>query len=254
MRIWLSLILVLISNTLVISIGYASGCDSNPALAWSQAKRQIFRCGLNDESPLFCGSSDENPNCEKLDISGQMKKVKKALNGSNSALNENQIRIVATFLELMDWDKQIVRGKDRFYLQTGPYRQLQLGAKSTPCVFEIMQTAQLLQENFSEFSFYLDGRIRSCEHLRQGMKEILAAKDKVKKNISRFHTPMHTIYFTNQTKFNHDDVGHMGLYINIEKENEIQKRLILFEVGESSIVHERENMHMGGFSKKALTR
>ncbi|NQZ00104.1 MAG: hypothetical protein HRT45_05475 [Bdellovibrionales bacterium] len=128
--------------------------------------------------------------------------------------------------------------------QTGPYKRLFLTDTlfRTKCLKELVWSAEQLNSHFPEFSFQLDGRIQNCKNLEKGVQRIIANKSKVRANVSRFHTPMHTIYLTNRTKFNHHQVGKMGLYVNVNKSREIQRRLVDFRVGVNDITHERSQV------------
>lgn len=140
-------------------------------------------------------------------------------------------------LDNLEW-KNIPVSSKNFRLQVGPYQRLELSRRPPKCLREILQVAEILKAEFPEFTFSVDGKIKNCKNLKNGVAQMLEHKDAVSRNILKFHSPLHTIYLTNKTKFNHRLLGHMGLYINIEREDEIKRRLISFEVGAAAIPHE----------------
>jgi hypothetical protein len=152
-------------------------------------------------------------------------------------------RALLAFIDLTEWRKPI-RVKSEMVIQTGPYGKLELSDKplDVKCLSEIMQAAYLLETHFSNVTFQIDGDIKECKNLKSGVEDLVKNKSRVKTNIAKFHSPMHTIYLTTQTKFNHFLIGKMGLYINVNRSNEIPHRLIEFRVGKAEINHETKSL------------
>lgn len=212
----------------------------------------VYACQLATDDMKFCTSSKRG--CYKVDFSSAEKNLRSKLKNQPGYANRKALRflkrtsgkakgVLLGYMDLMKWDKK-VRVKTHFLVQTGPYGKVHITDKPTSvrCLTEIMHSAYLLETHFSEYSFQIDGDIRSCRNLKSGVEDLVNNKHRVKKNIAKFHSPMHTVYLTTQTKFNHFLVGKMGLYINVNRSNEIPKRLIKFRVGTSQIAHETKSL------------
>jgi hypothetical protein len=184
---------------------------------------------------------------EESPLLGQIRQVKgyaarKLLRSFHTAASNQRELMLDFYRRTGAGSKVLVRAPLRF--QTGPYKRMFLTDSlfRTKCLKELVWSAEQLQSHFPQFSFQVDGRIQNCRNLEKGVQKIIANKSRVKSNVSRFHTPMHTIYLTNRTKFNHHQVGKMGLYVNVNKAREIQRRLIDFRVGVNDITHERSQV------------
>lgn len=214
--------------------------------------KPVYACQLATEKMKFCTSSSTG--CYKVNFSSAEKTLKDKLKSQSGYANRKALRflkraseknkgVLLGYLDLMKWRKKI-RVKTDFLVQTGPYGKIHITDKPTSvrCLKEIMHSAYLLETHFPEYSFQIDGDIKSCSNLKAGIVDLVTNKRRVKKNIAKFHSPMHTVYLTTQTKFNHFVVGKMGLYINVNRSNEIPKRLINFLVGTNQIAHETKSL------------
>lgn len=214
--------------------------------------KPVYACELASEDMEFCSSSRSG--CYLLNFASAEKKLKSKIKSQSGYANRKALRflkraseknkgVLLGYLDLMKWNKKI-RVKTDFLVQTGPYGKIHITDKPTSvrCLREIMHSAYLLETHFPEYSFQIDGDIRSCRNLKSGVEDLVNSKSRVKRNIAKFHSPMHTVYLTTQTKFNHFLVGKMGLYINVNRSNEIPKRLIKFRVGANHIAHETKSL------------
>jgi hypothetical protein len=147
--------------------------------------------------------------------------------------------VIATYLALLGW-KSTILFRDKFSIQTGPYPQLSLGpaALNTRCLITILSAAYRLHRVFHDYSFVVDSHIQNCQNLREGMRQIVADASRVKTNLASFDSPLHSVFFTNQTRFNHYVLGKMGLHINVNRNDEVRRRLIAFKIGRADIRHE----------------
>lgn len=140
-------------------------------------------------------------------------------------MNDLQRGALATYLSVLNWTGPI-RMKKNLRFQTGPYETLELGSTGPSCLPEILEAARILETHFARYSFSIDGRIKNCRSLKRGVNALLLAKNKVQQRLNKFFSPLHTVYLTVESKFNHQELGAIGLYINVDKPNEIQRQLL----------------------------
>ncbi|MCB0408136.1 MAG: hypothetical protein KDD34_08035 [Bdellovibrionales bacterium] len=207
---------------------------------------------MDEPEVEFCQSKSYG--CKKVDMDDAEKLLKSKVGKDSGYAGRKVLRFLTrnssknkqsllAYLALMDWDKKI-QVKSEFLIQTGPYGKLQItdNPLNVRCLNEIMHSAYLLETHFPNVSFQIDGNINNCSSLNRGVEEMIKNKSRVAQNINKFNSPMHTVFLTTQTKFNHFLLGKMGLYINVNRSNEITHRLIEFRVGHSDIVHETKNL------------
>lgn len=115
-----------------------------------------------------------------------------------------------------------------FSIQTGKYAQITASrqALNSKCMTTIVQAAYKLHAAFPDYNFVIDSHIHNCQNLSDGIKHLLADVSRVKRNLDRFHTPLHSVFLSNRSGFNNQDLGKMGLYINVDRDGEIARVLI----------------------------
>lgn len=145
--------------------------------------------------------------------------------------------------ELKSWAQSenlpIVEG-GRLSVQTGRYGQVVLGKKALNgrCMSQIVKAAYTLHRHFPDYNFVIESHIQHCQNLQDGVRRLIAEKEVVKKNLKSFHSPLHSVFLTNRSRFNHYVLGEMGLHINVNQKDEIKRRLIDFEIAETAIPHQ----------------
>jgi hypothetical protein len=213
----------------------------------------VYACDADAEAMEFC-SYKRASGCKKVDFSSAEDRLRDQISSHSGYAGRKVLRslqrqdntkkrALLAFIDLVDWRKNI-RVKSDFVIQTGPYGKLQLSEKifDVRCLSEIMQAAYLLETHFPKISFEIDGGIKECKNLNSGVAQLIENKSRVKQNIAKFHSPMHTVFLTTQTKFNNFLMGKMGLYVNVNRSGEIPNRLIEFRVGEAEINHETTSL------------
>lgn len=225
---------------------------SNSVGKMQKSSNSVYACNVASDSMKFCSSSQSG--CYKMDFENGEQILKSQLKKQSGYANRKALRflkrgtdtnksVLLGYLDLMKWNKKI-RVKSHFLVQTGPYGKIHITDRPTSvkCLSEIMHSAYLLEAHFPNISFQIDGNIKKCSNLKSGVLELVNSKGRVKSNIAKFYSPMHTVYLTTETKFNHFVVGKMGLYINVNRSNEIPSRLIEFRVGKTQIAHETKSL------------
>lgn len=236
----------------VSSLAQAGGCFKSPQKAVGQFGEQVYACELATTDMQFCGK--KRSGCYKLDFRSAENNFRGKLKSQGGYAARKILRFLQrsslkekgtllSYLDLMKWQKPI-RLKAHLKVQTGPYGKIHLTDQPTQakCLKEVLQAAYLLETHFPKITFQIDGTIQSCKNLRDGVDKLVANKPRVKKNIGTFITPMHTIFLTTRTKFNHYVLGKMGLYINVDRSKEIKKRLVELRVSRSEIPHETRRL------------
>lgn len=204
-------------------------CNSTTSTSYCTEKKPdqlCFKVSTEDDIKAWVKKDDQNPVFKKL----------KKDNGHRSLL-------LASYTDRVKFKKPL-RLEKTAKIRTGKYSGISLGKNSLfpTCFEEMLFTAQQLQTELSQFNFEIDGRIQSCKALRDAAHLIITNKDKIKKNLNRIHSPLHTIYLTTVTKFNESDLGKMGLYVNVGRKNEIRNRLIDFKIKSNQIKYESSRL------------
>lgn len=242
--------------TLGVSLGpvsaQAKACYWSPKEAVSQFGNKVYACNLASTEMRFCGKKKSG--CYSIKFQQAEKAIRKKLKSQGGYgarkvlryLQRNSLGEKSTllsYLDLMKWRKPI-RLKPQFKVQTGPYGKIHLTDRPTriKCLKELLHAAYLLETHFPKITFQVDGGIKSCRNLQRGVEKLVVNKSRVRKNIGAFITPMHTIFLTTRTKFNHFVLGKMGLYINVNRSREIKQRLIENRVSRSDILHETRKL------------
>ena len=199
--------------------------------------------GLNKEEgkTFYCETAQKDMDCGSVKLKNSAEKwedlLEKAKDKDKKVIKSLQTSssfkslLLATSTDLMKLKKPVAVG-EKFRLQTGPYSRLTLNKAplTVKCLEEILFAGQILQREFSGFNFEIDGKVTGCKNLREGASLLVKNKKQVVKNLKLIHSPMHTIYLTDKSKFNNDTLGEMGLYVNVNKKNEVKNRLVDFTI------------------------
>lgn len=226
-------------------------CTSSPTdfFRTNRNLTAIFICQSSDQFEL-CSARDANRNkdCEEIRLNEAMQNLgnrAKILGSTSDAasrafLKDQSIpkRVFASFWSLLKVKAQFFV-KPNLEIQTGPYPQVStsLEALNSKCMATIVQSAYRLHREFPNYTFVVNSHIQNCENLKEGVKQLIAEKSRVMKNVDHFNSPLHSIYLTNTTKFIDNEIGKMGLYVDVNRPREIQRRLIDFDV--SGIIRDR---------------
>ena len=199
----------------------------------------VYECGQAGESQL-CKSAI-NDDCRKIRVQDGIERLSSSRyilgNKSTSAaqgLIKNQSprkQLLAAYLSAMDYSEGIIIDP-LLSIQTGQYPQVMVSpqALNSKCMATIVQAAYKLHTYFSNYSFVIDSHIQNCNNLRDGIKQIVAERERVKKNLDKFNSPLHSVFLSNQSRFVSRELGKMGLHINVDRSGEMRKRLIDFEI------------------------
>lgn len=202
-----------------------------------QAKK-IFICGPVT-AEKFCLTKTDN-SCLELDVPSTMKTVNSAqkwVDPGNKKMARTfrddsgpRKKVLATYLARMKFNKSIFI-RPTLSIQTGRYPLVSVSkqALNTKCMTAIVQAAYRLNSTFPDYNFVVDSHIHNCHNLREGIKELLVHQNRVRSNLKKFHSPLHSIYLTNETKYVSQELGKMGLYVNVDMDGEIRRRLIKFD-------------------------
>lgn len=218
-----------------------NSCYKSPLkyLNRGHSPRSMHLCDW-DGITRFCTQNSTKYSCQRLSLESSLKKV----NGLR-VISSDDREVLATFMSLMRWQGPITEN-DRFLIKTGRYQRISLSVQrsQSPCYKEVLQTALLLQTNFPDFNFSIDGQVTDCDALTEGVEQMVLHPSQVKSTIRRFHSPLHTVFFTNRTRFNHFMMQEMGLHLNANDGDEIKARLIENRIGLSDIPHERKQVSL----------
>ena len=208
---------------LVATFGVAAGavCPTDPAELFrtNPGLSVVYECGGESESRL-CDEPDA-PQCRRVPIASGLK----LLNSIQSGLPQK--KVLAAYLAAMNFSEP-VHVRSLLSIQTGKYAQVNASrqALNAKCMTAIVQAAYKLHVVFPDYNFVVDSHIQNCENLKEGIKRLLADRTKVRRNLNQFHSPLHSVYLSNRTGFNQNELGKMGLYINVDQAGEIQRLLI----------------------------
>ena len=139
-------------------------------------------------------------------------------------------------LKEMGWQKQ--NSDKGFFVQTGSHKKYGHSTQRPACFEAILESAGILQLSFPKYNFVIDSSIKNCGQLVEDVYKLSQNRKLVQRNLDSFHSPLHSIYLTNQTKFNHYLMGHMGLYVNVNKSGEMSRRILELKIGKRVIPHE----------------
>lgn len=187
--------------------------ESNPALA------VVYECGGDAESKLC--DQPIRPSCKRVSVDHGLKLLN-SVKGSTP-----QKKVLAAYMAAMHLaDPALVRSQ--LTIQTGKYAQVtaSLQALTSKCMTAIVQAAYKLHVVFPDYNFVINSQIQNCQNLRDGIKHMLADRKRVRRNLDRFHTPLHSVYLSNHSGFNRTELGKMGLHINVDQAGEIRRLLI----------------------------
>lgn len=179
----------------------------------------------------YCQNKAKNLACSSINLT---RSKKNWLKTPLRKTRDYKALLTSSYLDIIKFRKPL-RLSSKSRVQTGPYSQMTLNTKSPlrlQCLESILYSAQVLQKELPKFNFEIDGKIKKCSNLREGIELIVANKELVTRNLKQIHSPLHTIYFTTESKFNDHILGKMGLYINVEKKNEIKNRLVDFKISQ----------------------
>lgn len=144
-------------------------------------------------------------------------------------------KVAAVYLSAVHFPAGIFESRE-LVVQTGPYGQLKVSslALNSRCMATIVQAAYKLHSFFPNYNFVIDSQIHNCHNLRDGIKQLVAQRQLVKRNLDQFHSPLHSIFLTNRSGYEARQMGRMGLHVNVDQPSEIRRRLIDFKVPELS--------------------
>lgn len=216
-------------------------CSSNPETLFAKAllNSDIYLCESETESEIC--TSNEKAQCRKVDLMSGFR----LLSSSEKVLSSTQTPSAQRFLKSQSPKKMFLasylssmnfRGNylidQKLSLQVGryPLASVSLEALNSKCMATIVQTAYKLHKYFPDYNFVVDSTIQNCENLNAGIRRLVAERDRVKRNLNQFHSPLHSVYLTSRTMFVQKELGSLGLHINVNRSGEIERRLINFEI------------------------
>jgi hypothetical protein len=227
---------------LVYSFGAAAKpiCVADTKLNLSSSGLDAYKFVCADKgATLYCREKSRG-DCLPVNLKRSAETWNKALGKAKNAREkrvftrlknskDSRSLLLAVFTDELKLKKPFATGEG-FRLQTGKYSRMTLntGSLRTNCLTDILASAYVLQKEFPQYSFELQGKIKKCANLRAGIKEMVKNKSRVVTNLKHIISPLHTVYLTSVTKFNNDTLGEMGLYVNVNKNQEIKKRLVDF--------------------------
>ncbi len=204
-----------------------------------------YGIGKQEGKTFYCETAQKDMDCGSVKLKNSAEKWEELLEKAQKAKKTSDQKtlksldssssykslLLASSTDLMKLKKP-VQVSSRLRLQTGPYSRLTLSKSplTVKCLEDILFAGQILQREFQDFNFEVDSKITQCKNLRDGASLLVKNKKQVIKNLKLIHSPMHTIYLTDKSKFNNDTLGEMGLYVNVNKKNEIKKRLVDFTI------------------------
>ncbi|MCC7405897.1 MAG: hypothetical protein IT288_15990 [Bdellovibrionales bacterium] len=203
-------------------------------------------CLRDQRQLLFCDRepSERGVVCTRPGLSQQLR----ALTARSRTWSSQESALLSTYAAGLASDQlKVNRG---FEIQTGRFGHLSLDPHhKASCWKAILKSAYKLSQSFPTVTFVLSDRIKNCKALEKGTDLMIRRKERVLKNLASFSTPLHSVFLTDESKFNHYLMGHMGLYVNVNRRGEIAKRLIDFRIGRDQIPHETSNGRIGGLSQ-----
>lgn len=229
------------------------GISKEPAQCLKTPEAYISK-GLKTESLSVCRESANNkvlfcqgePTqtgfvCSRPSLPQQLKQTHLA----RRTWSQKERDMLAAYTSVLPNDR--LKVTSNFSIQTGQYGHLSFSpSKKSPCWKTIVRSAYDLHRNFPNITFVLSDRIRNCKALKRGTDLMVRKKSQVLRNLNSFSTPLHSVYLTNESKFNHYVVGKMGLYVNVNQRGEMAKRLVEFKIGRNQIPHETRSGRIGG--------
>ncbi|MGE0762478.1 MAG: hypothetical protein AB7N80_04295 [Bdellovibrionales bacterium] len=249
-----AILLILFAKGAVAADGV---CFADPEqLFKSQPKiAVVYECSSKTESKLC--TSDVGSDCQRVHVEAGLERLNSSryiLGNKNSVAAQNLIKsqsprkqVLGAYLSAMDYSEGIIVDP-LLSIQTGPYPQVMVSpqALNSKCMTAIVQAAYKLHTFFQNYSFVVDSHIQSCQNLKDGIRQLIAQREKVQGNLNQFHSPLHSVFLTNRTRFVNKEIGQMGLHINVDREGEIRRRLIDFEV--SAIPTDSPRTRLSGLS------
>ncbi|MCB0365085.1 MAG: hypothetical protein H6624_10205 [Bdellovibrionaceae bacterium] len=220
-------------------------CQKSPEAFVSQglSPDNLSVCWKNQTQLLFCDGEPVQKGfvCSRPSLPGQLR----SMTTQEKIWPKKDRDLLAAYSAILPTDR--LKVGHEFSIQTGQYGHLSFDpGKQSPCWKTILRSALSLHQNFPEITFVISDRIKNCKALKDGTALLVKRKDKVRKNLSGITTPLHSVFLTDTSKFNHYVMGQMGLYVNVNRRGEIAKRLIDFRIGRDQIPHETSSGRVGG--------